>query len=86
MTDLVVLDTNVWVHAVDAADARKRLRALEVMSPERGRELVISTQVLAESYAVVTRRLRVPLSAADTGSDGFRPGDPGGRVDRYGAG
>ena len=37
--------------------------ALEVTAPARGRDLVISTQVLAEFYAVVTRKLVVPASA-----------------------
>jgi predicted nucleic acid-binding protein len=49
MTELVFVDTNIWVYAVDAADAAKRRRAMEIVAPERGRELVISTQVLTES-------------------------------------
>ncbi len=65
MTEPVFVDTNVWVYAVDAADPTKRERALEVTAPAPGRDLVISTQVLAEFYAVVTRKLAVPLSAED---------------------
>jgi predicted nucleic acid-binding protein len=65
MTEPVFVDTNIWVYAVDAADPAKRERALEVTAPAPGRDLVISTQVLAEFYAVVTRKLAVPLSAED---------------------
>jgi len=65
MTEPVFVDTNVWVYAVDAADPAKRERALEVTAPAPGRDVVISTQVLAEFYAVVTRKLAVPLSAED---------------------
>ena len=41
MTDPIFVDTNVWVHAVDAADPAKRQRALEVTAPAQrceGRE------------------------------------------------
>ena len=65
MSDPVFVDTNVWVYAVDAADPAKRERALEAVAPARGRELAISTQVLTEFYAVVTRKLAQPLPAAD---------------------
>ena len=65
MTEPIFVDTNVWVYAVDAADPAKRERALEVIAPAQGRELVISTQVLTEFYAVVTRKLAVPLPPTD---------------------
>jgi len=65
MTEPIFVDTNVWVYAVDAADPAKRERALEVIAPAPGRDLVVSTQVLTEFYAVVTRRLAVPLPAED---------------------
>jgi predicted nucleic acid-binding protein len=65
MTEPIFVDTNVWVYAVDAADPAKRARALEVTAPAPGRDLVISTQVLTEFYAVVTRKLVVPVSAED---------------------
>ncbi len=65
MTEPTFVDTNVWVYAVDAADADKRRRALEVTAPGSGRDLVISTQVLTEFYAVVTRKLSVPVSTED---------------------
>ncbi len=62
MTAPVFVDTNVWVYAVDGADPRKREKALAVVAPERGREIVISSQVLTEFYAVATRKLATPLS------------------------
>ena len=65
MTEPVFVDTNVWVYAVDGADPAKRQRALEVVAPSRGRDLVISTQVLTEFYAVVTRKLARPVPATE---------------------
>ncbi len=62
MTDLIFVDTNVWVYAVDTADQTKRDRAQEVVAPLPGRNLVVSTQVLTEFYAVVTRKLTVPVA------------------------
>lgn len=54
------LDTNVAVYAHDHGAAEKHRRAVELLEsfPER---LVVSTQVLAEFYWVVTRRLAPPL-------------------------
>jgi predicted nucleic acid-binding protein len=65
MTEPIFVDTNVWVYAVDAADPARRQRALEVIAPAPGRDLVVSTQVLTEFYAVVTRKLATPLPADD---------------------
>jgi predicted nucleic acid-binding protein len=65
MTEPVFVDTNVWVYAVDAADPARRKRALEAIAPAPGRDLVISTQVLTEFYAVVTRKLAVPVPVDD---------------------
>jgi predicted nucleic acid-binding protein len=65
MTEPIFVDTNVWVYAVDAADPARRQRALEVIAPAQGLDLVVSTQVLTEFYAVVTRKLAVPLPADD---------------------
>lgn len=62
MSDRAFVDTNIWVYTVDAADPVRRARALAAIAPDGGRELVISTQVLAEFYAVVTRKLAVPLT------------------------
>ncbi len=65
MTEPIFVDTNVWVYAVDAADPVKRERALEATAPALGRDLVVSTQVLTEFYAVVTRKLSVPVPLDD---------------------
>lgn len=65
MTEPIFVDTNVWVYAVDAAAPDKRTRALEAIAPAPGRDLVVSTQVLTEFYAVVTRKLAVPVTADD---------------------
>jgi predicted nucleic acid-binding protein len=65
MTEPIFVDTNVWVYAVDTADPAKRERALEAIAPAPGRDLVVSTQVLTEFYAVVTRKLASPLTAED---------------------
>jgi len=65
MTEPTFVDTNVWVYAVDAADPAKRARALDAIAPAPGRDLVVSTQVLTEFYAVVTRKLTVPVPVED---------------------
>jgi predicted nucleic acid-binding protein len=63
MTERTFVDTNVWVYAVDGADPTKRDRALALLGPSAGANLVVSTQVLIEFYVVVTRKLAVPLAA-----------------------
>jgi predicted nucleic acid-binding protein len=64
MSDRAFVDTNIWVYTVDAADAVRRRCALEVVGPASAYELVLSTQVLAEFYAVTTRKLAQPLAPA----------------------
>jgi len=66
MTEPVFVDTNIWVYAVDTANPTKRQRALEAVAPVPGRDIVVSTQVLAEFYAVVTRKLALPVPIDDT--------------------
>ena len=53
------LDTNVVVYAFDNADPAKQRIAIEVV--EGSDRLVVSTQVLLESWWVLTRRLAEPL-------------------------
>jgi len=53
------LDTNVVVYAFDCADPAKQRIAIEVL--EGSERLVVSTQVLLESWWVLTRRLAEPL-------------------------
>ncbi len=55
----VFLDTNVVVYAFDRADPAKQRIAIEVV--EGSERLVVSTQVLLESWWVLTRRLAEPL-------------------------
>ena len=55
----VFLDTNVVVCAFDHADPVKQRIAIEVV--EGSDRLVVSTQVLLESWWVLTRRLAEPL-------------------------
>mgnify|MGYP001604525162 CR=1 FL=1 len=71
MTEPIFVDTNVWVYTVDAADPVKRERALKAIAPALGRDLVVSTQVLAEFYAVVTRKLAVPVPLDDAEAVGW---------------
>ena len=55
----VFLDTNIVVYAFDGADPAKQRIAIEVL--EAGDRLVVSTQVLLETWWVLTRRLAEPL-------------------------
>ena len=55
----VFLDTNIVVYAFDGADPVKQRIAIEVL--EAGDRLVVSTQVLLETWWVLTRRLAEPL-------------------------
>ena len=55
----VFLDTNVVVYAFDCADPAKQRTAIGVL--ETGDRLVVSTQVLLETWWVLTRRLAEPL-------------------------
>ncbi len=58
------LDTNILVYLFDAADADKQAKARQLLRAHAGeRRAVLSTQVLQEFYAVVTRRLRKPLAS-----------------------
>lgn len=55
----VFLDTNVIVYAFDGAEPAKQRVAIEIL--EAGDRLVVSTQVLLETWWVLTRRLETPL-------------------------
>jgi predicted nucleic acid-binding protein len=58
----VFLDTNLLVYAFDDADPAKKARAIERFEAlSRAGRAVLSTQVLAEFYVTVTRKLAVPL-------------------------
>ena len=53
------LDTNVVVYAYDRADRKKQAVAIAILEGED--RLTVSTQVLLETYWVLTRRLAEPL-------------------------
>jgi predicted nucleic acid-binding protein len=56
MTDLVFVDTNVWVYAVDADEPAKQGLARAALDPGTADRLVTSAQVLGEFYVTVTRK------------------------------
>jgi predicted nucleic acid-binding protein len=65
----VFFDTNVLVYAMDASDPARQDIAIDRFAraaSEGG--IVLSTQVLQEFYAVTTRKLQPPLSAAEAAS------------------
>ena len=64
MRTRALVDTNIWVYTVDSADPDRRRRALQAVGPAAEHELVVSSQVLSEFYAVVTRKLATPLDPA----------------------
>ena len=64
MNGRTFVDTNVLVYLFDADAPAKQQRARELVSAEASR-LVLSTQVLAEFYVTVTRKLAKPLSESD---------------------
>ena len=55
----VFLDTNVVVCAFDRSDSAKQRAAIHIL--ESGERLVVSTQVLLESWWVLTRKPATPL-------------------------
>ncbi len=66
MTASILVDTNVLVYAYDRAAPVKQARAWAVLNALALRGLgAVSTQVLAEFFVVVTRKLAVPLSVSD---------------------
>jgi predicted nucleic acid-binding protein len=59
----VFLDSNIWVYAIDQSDKRKRavaLRLIENLAEDD--DIVLSTQVLIEFVAVVTRKFKPAAS------------------------
>ncbi len=63
MSDRVLVDTNILVYAYDRSEAQKQQRAIEVLNSlvftGAG---VLSTQILAEFFVSVTRKITIPLS------------------------
>jgi predicted nucleic acid-binding protein len=65
VAERVFIDTNVVLYASDRASGDKRIRARDALAPLlRERRAVISTQVLQELFAAVTRKLHVPAERA----------------------
>ena len=66
MSDRIFADTNVLVYAYDRSEPQKQRRALEVLDRLAvSRVGVISTQVLAEFFVAVTRKIETPLSVSE---------------------
>ena len=66
MSGRVFVDTNVLVYAYDRSEPEKQRRALEVLDRLAVTGVgVISTQVLAEFFVAVTRRIAAPLSVVE---------------------
>ena len=60
------VDTNVLVYRFDNDEPAKQARAREILDTEgKGRDLVLSTQVLQEFYVSVIRKLSRPLAESD---------------------
>ena len=63
MTDRVFVDTNVLVYAYDRSEPRKQQQALQVLDRLATIGIgTISTQVLAEFFVAITRKIAAPLS------------------------
>lgn len=61
--DSVLIDTNILIYAYDQHAPVKQRRAIEVIHRVRAAQTgVITAQVLAEFYAVATRKLVPPLT------------------------
>jgi len=66
MSDRVLVDTNVLVYAYDRSEPEKQQRALEVLDHLAVTGIgVISTQVLAEFFVAITRKIPAPLTVAE---------------------
>jgi predicted nucleic acid-binding protein len=63
MGDNILVDTNVLVYAYDRSEPQKQAQAIRVLDYLSSRYLgVLSTQVLAEFFVAVTRKITAPLS------------------------
>jgi predicted nucleic acid-binding protein len=57
----VLIDTNIWVYTFDDDEPEKSSAATRAIAEAPG-EIVVSTQVLLETYHALTRRMAAPLS------------------------
>jgi predicted nucleic acid-binding protein len=66
MNDKIFVDTNVLAYAYDRSEPQKQRLALEALDQLAiSRVGVISTQVLAEFFVAVTRKIKTPLSVSE---------------------
>lgn len=66
MSDRVFVDTNLLVYAYDRSDPEKQRQALRILDRlALARMGVIDTQVVAEFFVAVTRKISAPLSMDD---------------------
>lgn len=66
MTGRILVDTNVLVYAYDRTEPEKQSQARSVLDRIARVELgAISTQVLAEFFVTVTRKLAAPLTVSE---------------------
>lgn len=64
MTVRIFLDTNILVYAFDKDEPKKRQRVLDLLTrPKPQWRFVVSTQVMQEFFAVVTRKFSPPMPA-----------------------
>jgi predicted nucleic acid-binding protein len=65
----VFIDTNLWVYRLDRREIDKsRLATAWLRQMARDNEIVISTQVMVELRAVLTRKFKPAWSASDVSS------------------
>ena len=67
MKDETFIDTNILVYAFDESEKQKRAKAKKIVSDATTGEMtaVVSNQVLAEFFMVVTTKIEEPISAAN---------------------
>ena len=77
MSDRILIDTNILVYAYDQDAGAKHIKAQEVVARLwREGNGVLSTQVLAEFFVTITRKVKHPLPLPDargaikSGTDG----------------
>ena len=63
MRGSVLIDTSVLVYAYDVTEPERQRRTLDLLHVLAERETgVVSTQIMAETFVVLTRKLSSPLS------------------------
>ncbi|MBU0635878.1 PIN domain-containing protein [Candidatus Micrarchaeota archaeon] len=63
----VFVDTNILVYAHDSSENEKHTKAQQIFKEcyEGNRQLAFSTQTLSEFFAVITRKIKKPVSTAN---------------------